>query len=128
LACAAALAVLDAFEQDELLERADQLGKQLRAGLDDLARKHKKIGNVRGLGFMQAIEFVTDEISKKPDADRAQRTIDRARDGGLLVIKCGVHRNVVRFLAPLTISEEDLGQALSILDAALGDGAISAAA
>jgi 4-aminobutyrate aminotransferase/(S)-3-amino-2-methylpropionate transaminase len=120
LACAAALAVLDAFEQDGLLERANRLGRQLNAGLAKLQSKHAAIGEVRGLGFMQAIELVIDRDSKQPDADRAQRVIDRAREGGLLVIKCGVHRNVVRFLAPLVLSDEDLGQALAILDAALG--------
>ena len=119
LACAAALAVLDAFEQDGLLERANRLGQQLNAGLAKLQSKHAAIGDVRGLGFMQAIELVTDRNSKQPDADRAQRVIDRAREGGLLVIKCGVHRNVVRFLAPLVLSDEDLGQALAILNAAL---------
>jgi 4-aminobutyrate aminotransferase / (S)-3-amino-2-methylpropionate transaminase / 5-aminovalerate transaminase len=128
LACAAAHAVLDALEQEELLDRANQRGRQLRVGLDALATKHEKIGSVRGVGFMQAIEFVTDAISKKPDPDSAQRTIDRARDGGLLVIKCGVHRNVVRFLAPLIASEKDVDRALSILDAVLGDGAVSVAA
>ena len=119
LACAAALAVLDAFEQDGLLEHANVLGRQLNAGLTELQNKHAAIGEVRGLGFMQAIEFVTDRDSKQPDADRAQRVIDRARESGLLVIKCGVHRNVVRFLAPLVLSEGDLRQALAILGAAL---------
>ena len=128
LACAAALAVLDTFEQDGLLERATGLGQHLDAGLIELQSKHVAIGEVRRLGFMQAIELVTDRNSKQPDADCAQRVIDRAREGGLLVIKCGVHRNVVRFLAPLVVSEEDLGQALAILDAALASEQASMAA
>jgi 4-aminobutyrate aminotransferase/(S)-3-amino-2-methylpropionate transaminase len=128
LACAAALAVLDAFEQDGLLEHANVLGRQLNAGLTELQNKHAAIGEVRGLGFMQAIEFVTDRDSKQPDADRAQRVIDRARESGLLVIKCGVHRNVVRFLAPLVLSEGDLRQALAILGAALASEQASIAA
>jgi 4-aminobutyrate aminotransferase/(S)-3-amino-2-methylpropionate transaminase len=128
LACAAALAVLDAFEQDGLLEHANVLGRQLNTGLTELQNKHAAIGEVRGLGFMQAIEFVTDRDSKQPDADRAQRVIDRARESGLLVIKCGVHRNVVRFLAPLVLSEGDLRQALAILGAALASEQASIAA
>jgi 4-aminobutyrate aminotransferase/(S)-3-amino-2-methylpropionate transaminase len=128
LACAAALAVLDTFEQDGLLEPANVLGQQLSAGLAALQSKHAAIGEVRGLGFMQAIELVTDRNSKQPDADRAQRVIDRAREGGLLIIKCGVHRNVVRFLAPLVLSEEDLRQALAILDTALASEQASIAA
>jgi 4-aminobutyrate aminotransferase / (S)-3-amino-2-methylpropionate transaminase / 5-aminovalerate transaminase len=128
LACAAALAVLDAFEQDGLVERARDLGQQLNAGLTELQSKHAGIGEVRGLGFMQAIEFVTDSDSKRHDAGRAQCVIDRARERGLLVIKCGVHRHVVRFLAPLTSSEAGVGQALAILDVALASEGASIAA
>ncbi len=91
----------------------------LRAGLEALQNEHEGIGNVRGLGFMQAIEFVSDRAAKTPDPDRAQRVIDAARERGLLVIKCGVHRNVVRFLAPLVISDADLDEALKILGEAL---------
>lgn len=98
IGCAAALAVLEALEQDKLLDRAERLGQRLEAGLRELARKHSIIGDVRGLGFMQAIELVKDRKTKAPDPDRAQRVIDQARQRGLLVIKCGVHRNVVRFL------------------------------
>ncbi|HMK82022.1 MAG TPA: 4-aminobutyrate--2-oxoglutarate transaminase [Xanthobacteraceae bacterium] len=119
IACAAALAVLDAFEQDGLLAQGRQIGAVLRAGLDSLQQKHEAIGDVRGLGAMQAIELVVDRRSKKPDPDAAQRVIDQARERGLLVIKCGVHRNVVRFLAPLVTSQVDVEDALGILDAAL---------
>jgi 4-aminobutyrate aminotransferase/(S)-3-amino-2-methylpropionate transaminase len=128
LACAAALAVLNAFEKDGLLERSDRLGQQLAAGLRELARKHSIIGDVRGLGFMQAIELVTDRKSKTPDPDRAQRVIDNARERGLLIIKCGVHRNVIRFLAPLVVSEESLAEALAIMDAALSAEPVQAVA
>lgn len=119
LACAAALAVLDAFEHDGLLERANRLGHLLHTALLELQHKHEGIGAVRGLGFMQAIELVTDQRTKQPDPNRAQQVIDRAREGGLLLIKCGVHRNVVRFLAPLVLSETDLGEALVVLGSAL---------
>ena len=119
VACAAALAVLDAFAQDKLLEAANRLGERLKAGLEALSDKHEAIGNVRGLGFMQAIEFVTDRGSKTPAPDRAQRVVDAARERGLLVIKCGVQRNVVRFLAPLVLPEAELDRALGILADAL---------
>jgi 4-aminobutyrate aminotransferase/(S)-3-amino-2-methylpropionate transaminase len=128
IGCAAALAVLDAFEQDGLLGRAERLGESLKAGLRELARKHSFIGDVRGLGFMQAIELVTDRNSKTPDPNCAQRVIDRARERGLLVIKCGVHRNVIRFLAPLVVSDEDLDKALAIMDAALSAEGVQAVA
>ncbi len=113
LACAAALAVLDAFEQDNLLARGRALGEQLRAALLALSREHTAIGEVRGLGFMQAIEVV--DGAGAPDADRAQRVIDAARARGLLVIKCGVYRNVVRFLAPLVTTDAELQEAVGIL-------------
>ena len=128
LGCAAALAVLDAFEQDGLLDRAEHLGQKLEAGLHELARKHAVIGDVRGLGFMQAIELVTDRKTKTPDPTHAQRVIDAARQRGLLVIKCGVHRNVIRFLAPLIVSDESLDKALAIIDAALSAESVHAVA
>jgi 4-aminobutyrate aminotransferase/(S)-3-amino-2-methylpropionate transaminase len=128
VSCAAALAVLEAFEQDGLLDRAEKLGQRLQTGLRELAKKHPIIGNVRGLGFMQAIELVTDHMAKTPDPDRAQRVIDGARQRGLLVIKCGVHRNVIRFLAPLVVSEDDLDTALGIIDAALSAESVKAVA
>ncbi len=128
ISCAAALAVLDAFELDGLLGRAERLGQKLEAGLRKLAQKHAIIGDVRGLGFMQAIELVTDRKTKMPDPNRAQRVIDHARERGLLVIKCGVHRNVIRFLAPLVVSDEDLNKALAIIDAALSEEGVQAVA
>src|ERR1700688_4257097 len=128
IGCAAALAVLDAFEQDGLLNRSERLGERLEGGLRELARKHSIIGDVRGLGFMQAIELVTDRKTKTPDPNRAQRVIDHARERGLLVIKCGVHRTVIRFLAPLVVSDEDLAKALAIIDAALSAESVQAVA
>ncbi|WP_203076960.1 4-aminobutyrate--2-oxoglutarate transaminase [Falsiroseomonas ponticola] len=119
LACAAALGVLDAFEQDGLLERSAALGERLKAGLESLAQRYPVIGDVRGLGFMQAIEIVADRASRKPDATMAQAIIDAARDEGLLVIKCGVHRNVIRFLAPLVTTDAQLDEGLGLLDRAL---------
>ncbi|WP_164172072.1 aminotransferase class III-fold pyridoxal phosphate-dependent enzyme, partial [Streptococcus pneumoniae] len=84
------LAVLDAFEQDGLVERAAALGIKLTASLEALQSKHRDIGVVRGVGFMRALEFVAIDGSKRPDADRANQVMERARERGLLVIKCGV--------------------------------------
>jgi 4-aminobutyrate aminotransferase/(S)-3-amino-2-methylpropionate transaminase len=119
LACAAALAVLDAFEEDGLLERGRALGCALQAGLERLRQRFPRIGEVRAAGFMCAIEVVADPVTREPDAVLAQRIIDAAREGGLLVIKCGVHRNVVRFLAPLVTTDAQLAEALAILEDAL---------
>jgi 4-aminobutyrate aminotransferase/(S)-3-amino-2-methylpropionate transaminase len=119
LACAAALGVLDAFAEDGLLVRAQELGERLRAALDALAQRHALIGEVRGIGFMLAMEIVEDRASRKPDAAMAQRIIDRARDNGLLIIKCGLHRNVIRFLAPLVTTDAQLDEGIAALDRAL---------
>ncbi|RXT62536.1 4-aminobutyrate--2-oxoglutarate transaminase [Pseudomonas syringae] len=119
LSCAAALAVIDTYEQENLLARGEQLGNQLRAGLLKLKERYSCIGDVRGTGFMLAMEMVKNDAARSPDADLNQKVIDQARLGGLLVIKCGVYRNVLRFLAPLVTTEQQIDEALGILDAAL---------
>ncbi|WP_349608208.1 4-aminobutyrate--2-oxoglutarate transaminase [Cupriavidus sp. DF5525] len=119
LACAAALAVIDLFEEEQLLASALALAETLRAGLDQLAREFPAIGTVRGVGAMLALEFVKDSDPFQPDATFAQAVIDRCRERGLLVIKCGVHRNNVRLLAPLNTSSETAQEALEILRAAI---------
>ncbi|OCR23923.1 4-aminobutyrate aminotransferase [Pseudomonas syringae] len=119
VACAAALAVMKIFEEEDLLAKGEALGAQLHEGLLTLQKRYPRIGNVRGLGFMQAIEMVADDARQSPDAALAQTVIDHARNAGLLVIKCGVHRNVVRFLAPLVTSPAQLAEALQMLDSAL---------
>ncbi|WP_299452297.1 4-aminobutyrate--2-oxoglutarate transaminase [uncultured Pigmentiphaga sp.] len=115
LACAAALAVLDIFEEEDLLAQSRRLGETLRAGLDALAADYEEIGAVRGLGPMLALEFVRNGDPFQPDAYFAQAVIDGCRQGGLLVIKCGVHRNTVRLLAPLNTPQELVQEALDIL-------------
>lgn len=118
LACAAALAVLDLLEQDNLLARANQLGEQMHARLHQLAEKYACIGEVRGLGFMQAVEIIDFETGQ-PDAALTQKILDFACQEGLLLIKCGVQRNTVRFLAPLVTTDSQLEEALHIFDIAL---------
>lgn len=119
ISCAAALAVLEAFEEDNLLENGRARAAELKAGLKTLEQKYDFIGEVRGLGFMLAIEIVKDRSSRAPDADRTQRILDEACKAGLLIIKCGVHRNVVRFLAPLVTTSEQIQEALDVLNKAL---------
>ncbi|KAB8307556.1 4-aminobutyrate--2-oxoglutarate transaminase [Erwinia endophytica] len=118
LACAASLAVLDVLEQGQLLQRANQLGEQLHDRLLQLAKKYACIGDVRGIGLMQAVEII-DAESRQPDAGLTQKILDCACQEGLLLIKCGVQRNTVRFLAPLVTSDSQLEEALHIFDIAL---------
>lgn len=115
LACAAALAVLDVMRDEHLVERGRAIGDQLRTALLDLQTRHEAIGDVRGLGCMLAIELVTDRVSKTPNADLAAHVLDAARDKGLLLLKCGASKNVIRFLPPLVTTTTEMTRAVAIL-------------
>jgi 4-aminobutyrate aminotransferase / (S)-3-amino-2-methylpropionate transaminase / 5-aminovalerate transaminase len=119
LACAAALAVLDIFESEALVARAAERSVPIREALRRLQSRVPAIGDVRGLGCMLALEFVKDRGTKEPDADVAQRVIEGARSRGLLLLKCGPHKNVVRLLAPLTATAEELARGVEILEEAV---------
>jgi 4-aminobutyrate aminotransferase/(S)-3-amino-2-methylpropionate transaminase len=119
LACAAALAVLDVFEDEGLVQRGEQLGRQLRRGLLRLQERFAPIGDVRGWGAMLALELVKDRAGREPDAGLTQRVVDGARERGLLLLKCGLAKNVIRVLVPLVATQEEIEQGLGILEAAL---------
>jgi 4-aminobutyrate aminotransferase/(S)-3-amino-2-methylpropionate transaminase len=121
LACAAALAVLDVFATEKLVERAAALGAQIRDALLRLQTRVPAIGDVRGLGCMLAMELVKDRATKEPDADLAHHVIDKARQRGLLLLKCGPHKNVVRLLPPLTATSGEIISGVEILEAAFHD-------
>jgi 4-aminobutyrate aminotransferase/(S)-3-amino-2-methylpropionate transaminase len=119
LACAAALAVLDVFEEEGLLEKAERLGQHLRDGLLKLQGRFPEIiGDVRGLGVMQAIELVRDPDTKEPAVQLTQRVVEEARERGLLLLKAGTYNNVIRFLSPLTMDLETLDVGLKRLETA----------
>jgi len=105
--------VLDVFEQEGVLEQAARQAEMTSAALSALARECSHIGDVRGLGAMMAIEIVS-PADDAPDAAAAQRIVDRARAGGLLLLKAGIHKNVIRLLPPLTTPVEDLARGLEI--------------
>ena len=119
LACAAALAVLDVFEREDLVSHAARLGSRLSQALHELQSRTPVIGDVRGLGCMQAIELVRDPATREPDADAAAHVVRHARERGLLLLTCGPHKNVVRFLPPLIVSPDDIDRAMRVLDEAL---------
>ena len=119
LACAAANAVLDIFDHDDLLARAVRLGERLKTGLDALAARFPNIGEVRGLGAMLAIELVEDRGSRAPAPALAQKVVEAARERGLLLLKAGMYASVIRILVPLTAEDRDIEEGLSILGAAL---------
>lgn len=119
VACRAALAVLDLIKEENLLERAQQLGEKMSATLIGCMEKYKIIGDVRGLGPMVGIELVKDRRTKKPAVDETKNIIASCREDGLLVISCGMYSNVVRILAPLVISDDQLNRGLAILERAI---------
>lgn len=116
LGCAAALAVLDAFEEEGLFERATQLGQRLLVRLGELARRAWRIGDVRGLGAMVAIEFFKDPDRREPDPEFARFVVAECARRGLILLSCGAYGNVIRLLMPLTTSDEIVDEGLSILD------------
>jgi 4-aminobutyrate aminotransferase/(S)-3-amino-2-methylpropionate transaminase len=118
LACAAALAVLDIFETERLADRAARLGAELADGLRAIQTRVPAIAEVRGLGCMQAIELVTPE--GHPDPALADYVVESARARSLLLLKCGPHKNVVRFLPPLVITSEDITRALAVVSDLFG--------
>jgi 4-aminobutyrate aminotransferase / (S)-3-amino-2-methylpropionate transaminase / 5-aminovalerate transaminase len=119
VACAAAVAVLDAVATPDFLQRADALGTTIRARLDALAPQLAGIGEVRGLGPMLAIELVQDDRSLAAAPELAAATVAAAREHGLLLLTCGLYGNVVRLLPPITIAPDDLARGLDALEAAL---------
>lgn len=117
IACAAALAVLDVFEKENLLQRSRDVGKRLQAGLKTMAARHSCIGDVRGLGAMVAIELFKNGDPKQPDADLAKRITAEATARGLILLTCGSYGNVIRILVPLTASDALLDEGLDIMAA-----------
>jgi 4-aminobutyrate aminotransferase/(S)-3-amino-2-methylpropionate transaminase len=115
LGCAAAMAVLDVFEEEALLERAGRLADILREGLVKIRNAHDCVGDIRGLGPMLAMEIVSDRQTKEPDAALTGTILEQARERGLIVIRCGTHRNVVRLLAPLVASDDEARRGMRIL-------------
>ncbi len=121
IGCAAAHAVLDIIEQDDLCSRADEIGtmviervKKMKARSDTAP-----IGDIRGVGAMVAFEMVTERGSNKPDADATRALTSKALEHGLILLSCGYYGNTIRLLSPLTISDEQLNEGLDIIEQSL---------
>jgi 4-aminobutyrate aminotransferase/(S)-3-amino-2-methylpropionate transaminase len=119
IACAAALAVLEVIEQENLCRRAVQVGEQIVAALRAAQRECPAIGEVRGLGAMVALELVRNRDADAPDADLARALVKLVGSRGVVLLSCGLYGNVIRFLAPLTIPDAQLQEGLQIVVAAL---------
>jgi 4-aminobutyrate aminotransferase/(S)-3-amino-2-methylpropionate transaminase len=121
LACAAGLVVLDVLRDEKLLERASQTGNFLVSRLKGLQARFAEIGDVRGLGAMVAIELVKSRRADSPDGDLAKAVVQAAAKRGLVILACGMNGNVIRFLAPLTISDSLLKEGMNLFEQALAD-------
>ena len=126
VACAAAVAVLDEVVGEDFQRRARELGQAIRSALDGIAERVEAVGDVRGLGPMQALELVEDRETKAPAGALAAATTTAARERGLVLLSCGLHGNVLRILAPLVIEDDDLARGLEILEESLVAASASA--
>jgi 4-aminobutyrate aminotransferase len=115
----AAKAVIDLIEEDRLMDNAYTVGNYFRQGLETLKEKFSQVGDVRGMGLMQAMEFVKDPVSKEPDPAATNQFMEECRKRGLLVGKGGLYANVVRTSPPLNITKGDVDEAIRIMDQAL---------
>ncbi|MDG1280884.1 MAG: 4-aminobutyrate--2-oxoglutarate transaminase [Pseudorhodobacter sp.] len=118
LGIAAANAVLDVIEEEQLCDRANDLGSRLRQRLEAIRSTTPEVIDVRGPGFMVAVEF-GDPDTKVPDADFTNRVRQEALKRNLILLTCGVYGNVIRFLAPITIPDAHFAEALDILEASV---------
>jgi 4-aminobutyrate aminotransferase-like enzyme len=114
----AALATIQVIEEDNLVENARVMGTRLREGLNALQEKYPVIGDVRGMGLMQALELVGEQ--KKPDTESLKRLFEATRRHGLLIGKGGLMGNVVRIAPPLNVTADQVDQALKVLDQSFG--------
>ena len=119
LSCAASLAVLDLFETTNLLTRANELGDRFQRRAREWQRRWPIIGDVRGLGGMQAIELVKSQEDKTPATDETKKITQYCYEHGLITITAGTYSNVIRVLVPLVATNEQIDEGLDVLESAL---------
>jgi 4-aminobutyrate aminotransferase/(S)-3-amino-2-methylpropionate transaminase len=119
VALAAAVAVLDVIEGESLVERAGAVGDAIRIRMLQWQERWPRIGDVRGLGAMLAVELVEDPVTREPAPALANAVVEAATQRGLLLLKAGVHGNCIRVLCPLVISDAELDEALDAWEQAL---------
>ncbi len=112
----AARATIEVIEEENLIENAHVVGAYFRAKLEELQSKHNLIGDVRGMGLMQALELVKDRATKEPAPEATNELLERARENGLLIGKGGLYGNVLRIAPMLNIAKSDVDEAIRLLD------------
>ena len=121
VACEAALAVIEIMEEENLSDKAEQIGATLEDKLEELKARHDYLGDIRRLGAMVAVEIV--DAEGNPDKAKTGAITSYANNNGLLLLSAGVKGNVVRFLTPLVITDEELNEGLTILEQAFDEAA-----
>lgn len=119
VACTASLKVIDLIEREQLVDRSKELGKRAYDRFKAMQEKYDIIGDVRGLGSMVGIELVKDRQTKEPAAQETNRILKKAFEKGVISLKAGIYGNVIRVLSPLTITEEQLDEALDVIEEAI---------
>jgi 4-aminobutyrate aminotransferase and related aminotransferases len=114
----AAKATIDLIEEDRLMDNADVVGSYFRQGLEALKEKHDLIGDVRGMGLMQALELVKDRKTKEPAPQETVQFMEECRRAGLLIGKGGLFNNVIRMSPPMNIAKSDVDEAIRKMDEA----------
>lgn len=119
LACAAALKTIEIMERDHLADRSLEIGEKVQSAYKKWMEKYDVVGDVRGLGGMIGIEFVTDKRSKNPNGEIVAKIVQNAVRKGLMLENCGTYGQVIRFLAPLVMTDEQLDAGLEIFEEAI---------
>ncbi len=116
IGCQAALAVLEIMEEEKLNDRAVSIGQQVKSRMSKLAEKYEQIGDIRGLGAMVAVELVSSKNDKTPNKKAVNQIVEEANKRGLMLLSAGLYGNVIRFLMPLVITDEQLNEGLDIVE------------
>ncbi|MFI8750431.1 4-aminobutyrate--2-oxoglutarate transaminase [Vreelandella lionensis] len=118
-ACAAALAVMEVFEEENILEKSQALGDKLAARFNEWQGKFDCIDHVRNMGAMAAFELVNNKTDRTPNPELAAALCKKAREEGLILLSCGMYGNTIRFLMPVTIEDSVLNEGLDIIESCL---------
>jgi 4-aminobutyrate aminotransferase len=119
VACAAGLATLEVIREENLLANCQAMGQRLLAGAQTLKNKYPLIGDVRGMGLLVALELIVPGTDKEPYPAAVQRLLEECLQRGLLLYSAGVYNHVIRIFPPLIVTQEQVDEALAILDDSL---------
>jgi len=121
VSCAAARAVLQVIKEEDMISNVKKVGAKLHEGLQQIKDRYEIIGDVRGRGFMQAIELVKDQVTKEPAPEHTAHVFESTREHGLILSKSGAFKNCLRMVPPLCLEESDVQAVLDAFDRSFAD-------